>query len=74
MEECREKQEERERERSTIQRRERSVGIWFNRQAQSPGSLRSVHEAIDAAPHCFIPWRHPDPHPDVFFSSKYNPE
>ena len=33
-------------------------------------SLRSVHQAIDGAPYCFVPWRHPDPHPDVVFSSK----
>ena len=36
-------------------------------------SLPSVHEAINGVPYCFVPWRHPDPHPDVVFSSKCLP-
>ena len=32
-------------------------------------SLRSVHEAIDFAPNCFVLWRHPDPHSKEVLSS-----
>ena len=41
--------------------------------ASRPGKVRTLLQyscTIDGAPHCFVPWRHPDPHPDVFFSSK----
>ena len=33
-------------------------------------SSRDIDQAIDGALHRFVPWRHPDPHPEVVFSSK----
>ena len=41
--------------------------------ASRPGKVRTLLQhgcTIDGAPHCFVPKRHSDPHPDVVFSSK----
>ena len=37
-----------------------------------PRNMRTLLQygcTIDGAPHCFVPWRPPDPHPHVVFSS-----
>ena len=47
-----------------------SLAVAFFPDPTSRLSLRSVHQAIDGAPHCFVPWPHPDPHPHGVFSFK----
>ena len=40
--------------------------------ASRPRNMRTLLQygcTIDGAPHCFVPWRPPDPHPHVVFSS-----